>query len=183
ATRARPTRRSRPSSTRTPCPSARETTPLSPTRWGRGSPRGHPLRYPRSVMETTATAPPPASTSGSLDEKTLDVFRRLGYLYADLDPLHRLPPEPEELLGQADPATAAQARRWYCGPLGVEFMHVEDPERRRWLQERIEADEPMRADRSRILELLIRGETFEQMLQARYLGTKRFSIEGVESLL
>jgi 2-oxoglutarate dehydrogenase E1 component len=134
-------------------------------------------------METTATAPPPASTSGSLDEKTLDVFRRLGYLYADLDPLHRLPPEPEELLGQADPATAAQARRWYCGPLGVEFMHVEDPERRRWLQERIEADEPVRADRSRILELLIRGETFEQMLQARYLGTKRFSIEGIESLL
>jgi 2-oxoglutarate dehydrogenase E1 component len=134
-------------------------------------------------METTATAPPPAATPGSLDERTLDVFRRLGYLYADLDPLDRLSPEPEELLGQADPATSAQARRWYCGPIGMEFMHVEDPGRRRWLQERIEADEPVRADRSRILDLLIRGETFEQMLQARYLGTKRFSIEGIESLL
>ncbi|HYN21203.1 MAG TPA: 2-oxoglutarate dehydrogenase E1 component, partial [Thermoanaerobaculia bacterium] len=58
-----------------------------------------------------------------------------------------------------------------------------DPERRRWLQQRMETDEPVRYDRSHILDLLIRGETFEQMLQARYLGTKRFSIEGIESLL
>jgi len=134
-------------------------------------------------METTATAPPPVSTSRSLDEKTLDAFRRLGYLYADLDPLNRLRQEPEALLGDADPATAEQARRWYCGPLAVEFMHIDDIERRRWIEKRMEADAPAPADRSRILDLLIRGDNFEQMLQARYLGTKRFSIEGVESLL
>jgi 2-oxoglutarate dehydrogenase E1 component len=127
-------------------------------------------------METVA---PPVSVA------TLDAFRRLGYLYADLDPLDRLEPEPEALLGEADPAAAGQARRWYCGPIGVEFMHIEDPERQRWVQEKMERDteEPARFDRSHILDLLIRGETFEQMIQARYLGTKRFSIEGVESLL
>ncbi|MFL6198895.1 MAG: 2-oxoglutarate dehydrogenase E1 component [Thermoanaerobaculia bacterium] len=115
---------------------------------------------------------------------TLDAFRRLGYLYADLDPLDRLTPEPEALLGEVDdPALAEQARRWYCGPIGVELMHIEDPERRRWVQERMEADPPEPADRSHVLDLLIRAETFEQMIQARYLGTKRFSIEGVESLL
>jgi 2-oxoglutarate dehydrogenase E1 component len=131
-------------------------------------------------METTAPAAP---TSRPLDERTLDAYRRLGYLYADLDPLHRLAPEPDALLGETDPATAEQARRWYCGPIGVELMHISDPARRRWIQERIEREEPVQADRSRILDLLIRGETFEQMLQARYLGTKRFSIEGIESLL
>jgi len=115
---------------------------------------------------------------------TLDAFRRLGYLYADLDPLDRLTPEPEALLGEVDDlALAEQARRWYCGPIGVELAHIEDPERRRWVQERMEADPPEPADRSHILDLLIRAETFEQMIQARYLGTKRFSIEGVESLL
>ncbi|HEX5714730.1 MAG TPA: 2-oxoglutarate dehydrogenase E1 component [Thermoanaerobaculia bacterium] len=125
-----------------------------------------------------ATAAPPISSS------TLDAFRRLGYLYADLDPLNRLTPEPEALLGEADPATAEQARGWYCGPIGVEFMHIEDPERRRWVQERMEREpEPARFDRSHVLDLLIRADTFEQMIQARYLGTKRFSIEGVESLL
>jgi 2-oxoglutarate dehydrogenase E1 component len=131
-----------------------------------------------------ATAAPPVASS------TLDAFRRLGYLYADLDPLNRLTPEPEALLGESDPANPAnpaiaeQARRWYCGPIGVEYMHIEDPERQRWVQERMESDpEQPRFDRSHILDLLIRGETFEQMIQARYLGTKRFSIEGVESLL
>ncbi len=125
-----------------------------------------------------ATAASPVASS------TLDAFRRLGYLYADLDPLNRLTPEPEALLGESDPATAEQARRWYCGPIGVEYMHIEDPERQRWVQERMESEgEPPQFDRSHILDLLIRADTFEQMIQARYLGTKRFSIEGVESLL
>ncbi len=125
-----------------------------------------------------ATAAPPISST------TLDAFRRLGYLYADLDPLNRLTPEPEALLGESDPATAEQARRWYCGPIGVEFMHIEDPERQRWVQERMESEaEAAQFDRSHVLDLLIRADTFEQMIQARYLGTKRFSIEGVESLL
>jgi len=127
-------------------------------------------------METVTPTRPRA------DEKTLNAYRRLGFLQADLDPLHRLPPEPQPVLDGADPATAEAARRWYCGSIGVEFMHIPEAERRRWIEERMEA-EPPRFDGERILGQLLRAETFEQVLQARYLGTKRFSIEGVEALL
>ena len=72
---------------------------------------------------------------------------------------------------------AAKPARIYCGTIGVEFMHIPDPERRRWIQERLEG-EPAPSTRTRILDQLIRAELFEQMLQQRYLGTKRFSLEG-----
>jgi 2-oxoglutarate dehydrogenase E1 component len=134
-------------------------------------------------METIATTPPVASERpAALDERTLNNYRRLGYLLADLDPMNRIEPEAQPGLEDSDPATADFARRHYCGTIGVEFMHIPDPERRRWIEERMEAEAP-RFDQRRILELLTRGETFEQFLQARYLGTKRFSIEGVEALL
>jgi 2-oxoglutarate dehydrogenase E1 component len=136
-------------------------------------------------METTTaqTAPAPAAPERSaLDEKTLNAYRRLGFLQADLDPMSRLAPETRPFLDEADPATAEQARLWYCGTIGVEFMHIPDPERRRWLQERMETAAP-RFDQARILDQLLRAELFEQVLQARYLGTKRFSIEGIEALI
>src|SRR5579864_6597433 len=61
-------------------------------------------------------------------------------------------------------------------------MHISDGERRRWIQERIEA-EPGPVDQQRILDFLIRADTFEQVMQSRYLGTKRFSLEGNTALL
>jgi len=132
-------------------------------------------------METTATP---------LDERTLNAYRRLGFLQADLDPMNRLEPETRPFLDDADAATADYARRYYCGTIGVEFMHIPDPDRRRWLQERLEArletrleTNTPRFDRDRILDQLLRADTFEQVLQSRYLGTKRFSIEGIESLI
>src|SRR5947199_429614 len=134
-------------------------------------------------METIApTATVPSERPAALDERTLNNYRRLGYLLADLDPMSRIEPEAHPGLEDSDPATAEFARRHYCGTIGVEFMHIPHPERRRWIEERMEAEAPG-FDRQRILELLTRGETFEQFLQARYLGTKRFSIEGVEALL
>jgi 2-oxoglutarate dehydrogenase E1 component len=134
-------------------------------------------------METIATPATVASERpAALDERTLNNYRRLGYLLADLDPMNRIEPEAQPGLEDSDPATAEYARQCYCGTIGVEFMHIPDPERRRWIEERMEAEAP-RFDQRRILELLTRGETFEQFLQARYLGTKRFSIEGVEALL
>ena len=77
---------------------------------------------------------------------------------------------------------AEAARRFYCGTIGAEFMHIPDRERRQWIQERMESEAP-EPDRARILELLIRAEIFEQVLQTRYLGTKRYSLEGEAALL
>ena len=61
-------------------------------------------------------------------------------------------------------------------------MHITDPDRRRWIQERMEG-EPGAVDQQRILDLLVRADVFEQVLQQRYLGTKRFSLEGNTALL
>ncbi len=114
-------------------------------------------------------------------ERVFDAFRRWGYLEADLDPLGFFRPQPHPELALTGEA-AELARRYYCGTIGAEFMHLPDPERRRWIQERIEATAPV-PDRAFILERLIRAELFEQVLQARYLGTKRFSLEGMAALI
>ncbi len=114
-------------------------------------------------------------------EKILEAFRRWGYVQAELDPLGHLKPLPHPELALDGP-DAERARRIYCGKLAVEFAHIPEPERRRWIAERMEA-EPPEPDRQRILDFLLRAEVFEQMLQSRYPGTKRFSIEGVTALL
>ena len=121
----------------------------------------------------------PASTE--LKTQVLEAFRRWGYLEADLDPLGllRLPTVPE-LEGDSEEHRAARA--FYCGTIGVEFAHILDPERRRWIQERMEAPGPV-PGRQRILERLISAEIFEQFIQARYPGAKRFSLEGSTSLI
>ena len=114
-------------------------------------------------------------------ERVFDAFRRWGYLEADLDPLGFLRPVPHTDL-PVDGELAQEARRVYCGTVGVEFMHITDPARRRWIQERLEAPQPA-VDQGRALDLLIRAELFEQVLQQRYLGNKRFSLEGVTALI
>ena len=77
---------------------------------------------------------------------------------------------------------AEAARRVYCGSIGAEFMHITDRERRQWVQDQMES-EAAEPDRARIIELLIRAEIFEHVLQTRYLGTKRYSLEGEAALL
>ena len=114
-------------------------------------------------------------------ERVFGLFRQFGYLEAELNPLGLLPPQPHPDL-QIDNAWAREARRIYCGSVGVEFTHIADPERRRWIQEHIEA-EPPAVDQKRALDLLMRADLFEQTLQQRYLGNKRFSLEGNTSLL
>src|ERR1700751_3116638 len=95
-------------------------------------------------------------------EHIFNLFRQYGYLEAELNPLGLLPPEPHPDL-QIDNEIAREARRIYCGSIGVEFMHIADPERRRWIQERIEG-EPALVDQERALNLLMRGDLFEQTL-------------------
>lgn len=114
-------------------------------------------------------------------EQVADAFRRWGYLEAELDPLGRLTPERYPALSQKG-GEAKRFRRFYCGSIGVEFMHIPDPERRRWIQERMEGDFEG-IDNDRVLDQLIRVDLLEQLLQTRYLGTKRFSIKGVDALV
>ena len=112
-------------------------------------------------------------------EAVLDAYRRWGYLAADLDWLGRLAPAHPELV--EDPGRRSGGRA-YCGTLAVEFMHIPDPARREWIQERMEG-EPAAVDRRAIVDRLMRASSFEQILQTRYLGNKRFSIEGLETLI
>ena len=114
-------------------------------------------------------------------ERIFDAFRRWGYLQADLDPLGFLKPESHPEL-QLDGEIARQARHYYCSTIGADFMHISDPERRRWIQEKMESD-PEAVEQDHVLDLLIRADLFEQVLQQRYLGTKRFSLEGVTALI
>src|SRR5579863_10646066 len=114
-------------------------------------------------------------------ERVFDLYRQWGYLEADLDPLGFLQPVQHPDL-QIDGEFAQEARRAYCGTVGVEFTHIPDPERRHWIQERLEGPQP-EVDQQRALDLLIRADLFELVLQQRYLGTKRFSLEGVTALI
>src|SRR3954452_23139376 len=114
-------------------------------------------------------------------ERVFDLYRQWGYLEADLDPLGFLPPAPHPDLPH-ESEYAEEARRFYCSTVGVEFAHITGGERRRWIQEHMEAAAPL-VDQNRALDLLIRADLFELVLQQRYLGTKRFSLEGVTALI
>jgi len=122
-----------------------------------------------------------SSAPKDAQEQIWDAFRRWGYLQANLDPLGDLAPVPMPELDVTGPDADA-ARRLYCGPIGAEFMHIPDRERRLWIQEQMESG-PADVDSARILEKLVRADVFEQVLQTRYLGTKRYSLEGEASLL
>jgi 2-oxoglutarate dehydrogenase E1 component len=78
-------------------------------------------------------------------------------------------------------------RRTYCRTVGVEFTHVQDPGRKLWLQRQLEEAEnesrPATPERLRILEKLAAAEVFERFLHTKFIGQKRFSLEGSESLI
>ncbi|WP_433229172.1 multifunctional oxoglutarate decarboxylase/oxoglutarate dehydrogenase thiamine pyrophosphate-binding subunit/dihydrolipoyllysine-residue succinyltransferase subunit [Micromonospora sp. CA-248260] len=73
----------------------------------------------------------------------------------------------------------------YCRRLGIEYMHIQDPEERRWIQERIERryEKPAADEQKHVLNRLNAAEAFETFLQTKYVGQKRFSLEGGESLI
>lgn len=73
----------------------------------------------------------------------------------------------------------------YCRTIGIEYMHIQDPEQRRWFQENVEVKytKPDHDEQLRILSKLNQAEAFETFLQTKYVGQKRFSLEGGESLI
>ncbi len=137
-------------------------------------------RKPETTQKTANTS------TGDLHatdrDVVFDIFRRWGFLQATLDPLGQyLPAEPFPTPAP-DGEASTEARGFYCGSIGVEFMHIASPEKRAWIQGQMER--PYTApDPKRILTGLIRADIFEQVIQQRYLGTKRFSLEGLTSLI
>jgi 2-oxoglutarate dehydrogenase E1 component len=121
-------------------------------------------------------------------EIIFEIFRRWGYLQASLDPLGQyLPGEPFPVPvpdAEEDHAAAVEARALYCGTIAAEFMHIPSPEKRQWIQEQMERPvaESAAAQRSTLTHL-IKADLFEQVSQSRYLGTKRFSLEGLTVLI
>ena len=139
----------------------------------------------------------------------IHAFRQRGHLAADTDPLtYRLRRHPDlditsyglslwdldrsfptRGLGGRDRATLREIlkmlRDAYCRTVGVEYMHIQDPAQRAWWQERLERDWEDIGDeeRRRILTKLEQAEAFETFLQTKYVGQKRFSLEGGESLI
>jgi 2-oxoglutarate dehydrogenase E1 component len=139
-------------------------------------------------------------------------YRARGHFHAKLDPLGLEPEKNEEEL---DPRTygfteadmdrrifldkvlglefatmreiVAIVRRTYCQTLGVEFMHISEPEQKAWIQERIEGQDKeitfTREGKRAILNKLVEAEGFEKFLDVKYTGTKRFGLDGGESLI
>ena len=139
-------------------------------------------------------------------------YRVRGHLYARLDPLGLHEPEHHPEL---DPATygfgeddwdrpifidgvlgrerasmreiMAAVHDIYCSSIGVEFMHIQDPDQKAWIQKRIERPlnrtEFTERGRRAILERLTEAEVFEHFLDRKYIGTKRFGLEGGEALI
>ncbi|RIK86149.1 MAG: 2-oxoglutarate dehydrogenase E1 component [Hyphomicrobiales bacterium] len=140
-------------------------------------------------------------------------YRMRGHLHANLDPLGLA--EPEEDYNELSPeaygfteadydrpifidhvlgleyATVRQMldilKRTYCSTLGVEFMHISNPEEKAWIQERIEGPDKgiefTENGKKAILQKLIESEGFEQFIDVKYKGTKRFGLDGAESLI
>ena len=140
-----------------------------------------PAKPPKALKKPSAS-PALKEAASQERERIFDVFRRWGYLEANLDPLSLFQPLKHPDLEGFSGEIAEEARRIYCGTIGADFMHLPEPERRRWIIERLEAPAE-KVDQRKILERLIRADLFEQVLQARYLGSKRFSLEGVTALI
>jgi 2-oxoglutarate dehydrogenase E1 component len=76
-------------------------------------------------------------------------------------------------------------KKTYCGHIGAEYMHISDPEQRAWIQDRMEGREAGFTDKGKIaiLKKLIEAEAFERFLDVKYTGTKRFGLDGGESMV
>ena len=140
----------------------------------------------KTVSPTIDPLPERESGADQLRSTVFEIFRRWGYLQAQLDPLQQyLPPEPFPVeLPEGSDAVAAEARRFYSGTIALEFSHIASPERREWLQAAMEQDyRETPQQQAHTLTQLIKADLFEGTIQQRYLGTKRFSLEGLTVLI
>jgi len=139
-------------------------------------------------------------------------YRMRGHFHANLDPLGLQPPHDEAELEPASygfteadygrkifidnvlglefatiPEMLEILKRTYCSTIGIEFMHISSPEEKAWIQERIEGPAKGVAftpeGKRAILNKLVEAEGFEKFCDVRFTGTKRFGLDGAESLI
>ncbi|GAA3340144.1 multifunctional oxoglutarate decarboxylase/oxoglutarate dehydrogenase thiamine pyrophosphate-binding subunit/dihydrolipoyllysine-residue succinyltransferase subunit [Amorphoplanes nipponensis] len=164
-----------------------------------------PVRWVRDVARTS---------EGQIDKaarvvELIHAYRVRGHLMADTDPLEfeiRRHPDLDVLqhgltlwdLDRTFPVggfagkqkmklrdVLGVLRDTYCRRVGIEYMHIQGPEERRWIQDRIEIKytKPDPEEQKHVLNRLNAAEAFETFLQTKYVGQKRFSLEGGESLI
>ncbi|WP_306215297.1 multifunctional oxoglutarate decarboxylase/oxoglutarate dehydrogenase thiamine pyrophosphate-binding subunit/dihydrolipoyllysine-residue succinyltransferase subunit [Actinoplanes sp. RD1] len=164
-----------------------------------------PVRWVRDVAHTS---------EGQIDKaarvvELIHAYRVRGHLMADTDPLEfkiRRHPDLDVLqhgltlwdLDRTFPVggfggkqkmklrdVLGVLRDTYCRRVGIEYMHIQGPEERRWIQDRIEIKytKPDQEEQKHVLNRLNAAEAFETFLQTKYVGQKRFSLEGGESLI
>ena len=166
-------------------------------------------KAPATVQGATPEQVRAAATDSLRALMLIRAYRVRGHLEAKLDPLGLQTPNSHPEL---DPATygfgpgdrdrsifidgvlgresatvneiIAIVRASYCGPIGVEFMHIQDPGQKTWIQRRIEGAPWVNGfdavQKTQILQQLTEAEGFEAFCQKRYVGTKRFGLEGGE---
>ncbi len=162
-------------------------------------------------------APPDTVRAATLDSlraiMMIRAYRMRGHLRANLDPLGLTVPPGDA--SELDPASYGFSegdygrpifldfvlgleeaplseileivRRTYCGNLGIQYMHISNPEEKAWLQERIEGRDKeitfTNEGKAAILKKLIEAESFERFLHRRFPGTKRFGLDGGEAMV
>ena len=167
--------------------------PYAPVRWARDISASHETDLSKTVRV----------------QEIIHAFRVRGHLMADTDPLEyeqRMHPDLDVnehglTLWDLDREFATGGfggrslmklrdilgvlRDSYTRTIGVEYMHIQDPEQRTWIQDRVEVPhaKPAREEQLRILHKLNEAEALESFLQTKYVGQKRFSLEGAESLI
>ena len=167
--------------------------PYEPVRWERDIQAGHEDDV----------------TKGARVQELIHAYRVRGHLMADTDPLeyrqrkhpdldinqHRLTLwdlEREFATGGFGGEPRMQLRKIlgvlrdsYCRTVGVEYMHIQNPQERAWIQDRVERPHgrPDKDEQLRILSRLNVAEAFEMFLQTKFVGQRRFSLEGAESLI
>ena len=149
------------------------------------------------------------SLASSASEQLILAYRALGHLGANTNPLKQAT-VPEDLNPSAYGLSAtavdsvpcgslhasgampiadliAQLHQTYCGPVGYEFMHVQNHDERAWLQDAIESQKGIYSyddqERRHLLSMLVRAEGLEKYIGTKYVGQKRFSLEGCDSFV
>ncbi|WP_158892419.1 multifunctional oxoglutarate decarboxylase/oxoglutarate dehydrogenase thiamine pyrophosphate-binding subunit/dihydrolipoyllysine-residue succinyltransferase subunit [Amycolatopsis anabasis] len=167
------------------------------------------LRLPYEPIRWVADIPEGAVDKTARVIELIDAFRTRGHLMADTDPLNYRQRRHEDLdilshgltLWDLDREFAVGGfagqermklrdvlgvlRNSYCRTVGIEYTHIQDPDERRWIQDRVEVphEKPDPAVQKYVLSKLNAAEAFETFLQTKYVGQKRFSLEGGETAI